>query len=253
MQGIRMSPEIVVPGVYDLDYYVAAYDGEVMFTDREVGRLVRSARVACGGESPITVFTADHGESFAEHGIFGHGMELYDESIAIPLILHHETLFSPGARPGGLVETVDILPTVLELAGLSIPGGIDGQSLVPLLQGREAEPSVERERELVQAEVLLAAAVRRVHDPGRRVGVHSLVQPGFFELVGGHHALPVLMAELVDRHALRPAPSDNRGGVLGRSGPEGANHWVPDVMKVGYSMPPEPPAFQAGSTRVMVG
>jgi arylsulfatase A-like enzyme len=96
-------------------------------------------------ERTVLAFLSDHGESWGErfadkHAVKGtyhlHGATLYDEIVLIPLILS-----APGTLAAGAVESqvrsVDLLPTLLELAGIPAPADLDGASLLPLLEGRE--------------------------------------------------------------------------------------------------------------------
>lgn len=120
----------------ELREYVAAYDANVLFTDRHVGDLVERLRELDLLEGSLLVFTADHGESLGEHGyFFGHGRLPYNDGSHVPLFLHWPERFEAGrvSRP---VELVDLYPT---LADLLLPGapldGLEGESLVPLLTG----------------------------------------------------------------------------------------------------------------------
>src|SRR4030095_5313583 len=84
-------------------------------------------------ERLLVPFTSDHGEEFLEHGAMFHGQSVYGELTRVPLVL-----WGPGRVPAGAVveetvESVDIMPTLLELAGLAPPPGVQGRSLVPLL------------------------------------------------------------------------------------------------------------------------
>src|SRR5262249_52824637 len=81
----------------------------------------------------LVVVAADHGESFGEHGETGHGLQLYEDVVRVPLIIQ-----APGLRPqrmSALASLVDVMPTVLELVGSPVPN-TDGASLVPALAGR---------------------------------------------------------------------------------------------------------------------
>ena len=113
------------------------YDGEIAYTDRHVGRLLEGLeRLGLAGDT-IVLLTADHGEEFGEHGNHGHGYTLYQEVVRVPLILR-----APGLAPrrvGELVRSVDVLPTVLALAGLEPRREIEGRSLLPLVAGAEGD------------------------------------------------------------------------------------------------------------------
>lgn len=115
---------------------IAAYDAEIAFVDAEAGRLVERIRT----DSPRAIITvvADHGESLGEHGEKTHGVFLYQGTIRVPFLIE-----APGALPKGVrVETpvslVDLLPTVLRLAGVDPPAGVEGADLGPLIRGKGA-------------------------------------------------------------------------------------------------------------------
>ena len=85
-------------------------------------------------EDTIVVVTADHGEAFEEHGVGGHGKNLYRETVRVPLMMR-----VPGTsarRVPDFVSMVDVKPTLLDLLGLPQPKGLAGRSLTPLIAGR---------------------------------------------------------------------------------------------------------------------
>ena len=88
------------------------------------------------------MFTADHGESFGERGRwFLHGKDVYDETMRVPLVIK-----PPAGTPIGRrgvptpVSLVDVLPTVLDAIGLSVPGDLDGRSLLAAFDPRRSFP-----------------------------------------------------------------------------------------------------------------
>jgi arylsulfatase A-like enzyme len=91
-------------------------------------------------KNSIVIITADHGEEVREHGSFGHSMTVYQEVLRVPLIIHDPVLNAPGKRVTRMVSTVDIMPTLLDLAGIAPPAKIEGVSLVPFLKGRDLSP-----------------------------------------------------------------------------------------------------------------
>jgi arylsulfatase A-like enzyme/Tfp pilus assembly protein PilF len=102
----------------------AAYDGEVAYADACVGRIVDAARRRAG-ERLIVVVLADHGEALGAHGESTHGFFLYQPTLRIPMIVAGPGV-TPGARSDGLARTADVMPTVLRLAGVDAPAGLDG-------------------------------------------------------------------------------------------------------------------------------
>lgn len=114
-----------------------AYDAEVAFADRQVGRLIDALRAAGTLDDTLVVVLADHGEQLGEHGEQQHGFFLYDAAVQIPLIFA-----GPGIAPrvvSDQVRVVDVMPTVLDLSGIEIPSGVQGVSLRPALDGQPVE------------------------------------------------------------------------------------------------------------------
>jgi arylsulfatase A-like enzyme len=116
------------------------YDGEVAYTDEAFGKLLDEIERRGLLKNTIVVFLADHGEALYEHHVWGHEWWLYEELIRIPLLVR-----LPGAQPSGgrnatVVQQVDLMPTILELVGLPIPAGVQGRSLLPILEGVSVPP-----------------------------------------------------------------------------------------------------------------
>jgi arylsulfatase A-like enzyme/Flp pilus assembly protein TadD len=106
----------------------APYDAEVAYTDAMLGQFLDRLRVAHALDHTLIVVTADHGESLGEHGETTHGLFAYNSTLAVPLILGGPTMSA--GRVDAPVAHEDILPTMLDLAGIALPPGLSGQSLV---------------------------------------------------------------------------------------------------------------------------
>jgi arylsulfatase A-like enzyme len=124
----------------DLEHLIALYDGEIRFTDRVLGAIVQMLDRADLMRNTILVITADHGEEFFEHGQKGHQHSLYDEVIRIPLVF-----VWPGHLPAGIaiqdqVRLIDVMPTLLALAGVQDPPRTEGRDLSPLMRGGTLPP-----------------------------------------------------------------------------------------------------------------
>ena len=96
------------------------YWAEVRYIDHNLGRLLEALQRQGAYDDALLIFTSDHGEEFWEHARFGHGHSLYGEVLRVPLVIK-----LPGAKGGrkipGWVSNAGLLPTVLDLCGVSIP------------------------------------------------------------------------------------------------------------------------------------
>ncbi len=114
---------------------VDRYDEELLAVDHELGPFLE--QVLREDPDTVVVLSGDHGEEFLEHGGLGHSHALWEELVHVPLVLWGPDL-AP-ARISAQVRLMDVAPTLLELVGLSrsIPSVTQGQSLVPVIAGRE--------------------------------------------------------------------------------------------------------------------
>ena len=129
------------PGKYAVTYADRPYDGEVAWSDELVGRLVAALRADKRLENTLVVVTSDHGEGLGEHGEDVHGYFVYESTLHVPLIFR-----GPGVKPGTRIDTVtrsvDLFPTLLELAGIRAgtpDGAAAGRSLAAALRGERID------------------------------------------------------------------------------------------------------------------
>jgi len=138
IEGAHRSPARI--DARGLQRVVALYDGEIRYVDEQLARLLNAIDEAGLNGNTLIAVTSDHGEEFDEHGSMeGHQWTLYDEVLRVPLILHHPQ--RAASTYDGLVETLDIAPTLLDWLGLPIPTHFQGRSLVAALEGAESDPS----------------------------------------------------------------------------------------------------------------
>ena len=114
------------------------YDGEIAFTDAQVGRLLDWLDQRGLAKNTIVVVVGDHGESLGDHGEKEHGYFIYDATVKVPLIVRVPGADLEGVRVSAQVRTIDVLPTVLDLVGVEMPDPLHGESLVPLMLDPEA-------------------------------------------------------------------------------------------------------------------
>ncbi|MCU0303462.1 MAG: sulfatase-like hydrolase/transferase [Thermoanaerobaculales bacterium] len=107
-----------------------AYEGEIAYMDSQLGRLLDDLESSERLRKTLVVVAGDHGESLGEHGETTHGLFLYDSTLRVPLLVS-----LPGQDRGAVVDDrvvslVDVLPSLLDLVGISLPLELDGRSMV---------------------------------------------------------------------------------------------------------------------------
>ena len=119
-----------------LQFFRDQYDAEIRYTDEQLGRLF-----AALDPEAIVAVVSDHGEAIGEHQKIGHGSRFHREQLGVALLLRARDL-APRRVPQ-LVRSVDVMPTLLDLAGVHPDGlALQGQSLLPLLAGTGPGPSL---------------------------------------------------------------------------------------------------------------
>ena len=114
----------------------ALYDGEVREVDIRVGELVAMLRLLALWSDTVVIVAGDHGQSLGERGMPGHGRSLFQSVLRVPLIVR-DPRRRGATRVAEPVSLSDVTPTVLDLAGLPIPAGVQGRSLAAALRGTQ--------------------------------------------------------------------------------------------------------------------
>ncbi|MFP6664998.1 MAG: sulfatase [Deltaproteobacteria bacterium] len=116
-----------------------AYDRTIRETDNLMAGLLDTLDELGLSSDTLLVVLSDHGESFGEHGIPGHGFAAHEEQLRVPLILRGPGI-PVGRRVAGPASLTDVAPTLLELLGLAPLAQGQGQSLVPWLHEGSIDP-----------------------------------------------------------------------------------------------------------------
>jgi arylsulfatase A-like enzyme len=196
----------------------AAYDGEIWYTDKQIGRILTYARTQDWYGKTAVVVTSDHGESMGDHGIaYQHGVEIWESLIRIPLLI-----VAPGLPPHRVpVErsAVDIVPTLLDVMGLPQPpaGELSGRSMAADLMAKSGQPFEERDvyvdmpdgphtrmrRALLRGPT---PGLKLIHFGGRQYQLYDLAtDPGETEDLGRDPARAELFSEMIDAMAAKRA------------------------------------------------
>jgi arylsulfatase A-like enzyme len=113
------------------------YDANLRYADTFLAELEKALKQMGAWERTLLIVTADHGEALREHGYTFHAGVPYDEALHIPLLIRFPGPDPPVGRVKALTQTIDLLPTLLELYGAPYPRDqVQGKSLLPLLTGR---------------------------------------------------------------------------------------------------------------------
>jgi arylsulfatase A-like enzyme len=116
--------------------YLRRYYGYVTYLDDQMARVMDALRASGKYDDTIVVFTSDHGDMMCEQGlIYKHCYNGYDMLMKVPLTVQWPGHIKPGSVHEGLASHIDLLPTLLELAGAKIPEGLDGKSMAGVLTG----------------------------------------------------------------------------------------------------------------------
>jgi arylsulfatase A-like enzyme len=114
----------------NLQFYSSAYQGEIVFTDVHLSRLIEYLKSTGLYDSAVIFFTADHGQEMFDHYFWGHSTSMYEEQIHIPLIIKLPENRYASTVNESLVSQIDFAPTLLHIAGIPRPDGWDGHNML---------------------------------------------------------------------------------------------------------------------------
>ncbi len=112
---------------------LAHYDAEIRYTDASLEQLFTEFDALGLADDTIVIVLSDHGQEFGEHGYHGHGAQMWNELLHVPMLWRAPGLIVPGRREGGMVGTVDVVPTLYALLGIPAPHELQGRSLAKTL------------------------------------------------------------------------------------------------------------------------
>ncbi|MFT4647621.1 MAG: arylsulfatase A-like enzyme [Glaciecola sp.] len=119
----------------DMQHLLSLYAAEVAWTDSQVGRLLDAIEQRGELDNTLVIVVSDHGDEFFEHGHLGHRINLFEESVRVPMLLRYPPLIPAGRVIPGPAATYDAFATILVAAGIQAPVGTTAQDLFPLING----------------------------------------------------------------------------------------------------------------------
>jgi len=241
----------------------AAYLGEVAYVDEQIGRLIHTLKQSKLYRDSIILVTSDHGEEFVNpHGRpIGHGRTMFQTLLHVPSIFVFPEMDRPGYRIDSIVESVDLFPTLLELAGLTFEQKLSGESLVPLMKNTERtynknEAIAEGIRKGEERKCLIKDNYKLIYyrDSNRAVLYDLQKDPNELEDIATQN--PVLAAAM-KKHILErfqieePETLPLKVNNLGQDGGDwvhtftpGTSEWKPGIPDIHLSVKPIPDGIQ---------
>ncbi len=118
-------------------HIINLYDAEVRYTDDHIAKIIGELKKLRLYDDTIILVVADHGEEFWDHNSLAHDHTLYDELVQVPLVIRWPAKIKAGTVITEQVSHLDVMPTLLAMAGVPVPQQCRGQSLLPLLTGNK--------------------------------------------------------------------------------------------------------------------
>lgn len=173
--------------------------------DESLGRILECLERSGRLDRTLVVLASDHGYFYGEHGLSAERRLAYEEAIRVPLLMRYPSLIKGGSRYSQFVQSIDLAPTCLDLAGVARPERMDGTSLAPLLKGEtdQTRPAVfiEYWSDIVYPQI------RSMGYRAIRTGKHKLIR--YKELDGMDELYdlerdPFELVNRIDNPAMRP-------------------------------------------------
>ncbi len=188
----RLSPKGWMPDTPETRKLIAGNYDNVENLDNEIGTSLYWIEKAGLPDNTIQIYTSDHGS-----GLPYCKWTLYEKGLHVPFIIKWDGVIKPGTKSDALVGLVDILPTILEIAGVSIPENLDGKSLMPLITGKAK----------THHEYIYAAYTNLGVNEGNRYPIRSIRNERYKLLINFNHQEPFSI-----RNITRP---DERSVICG--------------------------------------
>lgn len=126
------------PGISDKDYVIAQYDGAIAYMDACIQTIIEALKKHGILDNTIIILNGDHGETLYDHDCYFDHHGLYDPTLYVPLIVRYPSKVPAQKRVSGFTLHQDLVPTILDLAGIETSISFDGKSVLPMISGQVA-------------------------------------------------------------------------------------------------------------------
>ncbi|MFN0072885.1 MAG: sulfatase-like hydrolase/transferase [Chloroflexota bacterium] len=183
----------------EINRVISAYDDEVGFVDRQIGSLLRQLDLLGLDSNTVVIVVGAYGQSLGDHGAWLEGSSVYNSEIHVPLLIRYPGVLAPSQVITEPSSVMDVAPTILQLAGIMAPEGMEGLSLVAALgNSRAPVRSVVSESADTGAVALITGEWKLIHAPGGQVELYNLsADPD--ELLDRRESEPQIVRHLTER------------------------------------------------------
>ncbi len=143
LASVDFQTKAKTPEQLDARKIQALYYAMIALIDDQLARLIKHLDGGGQRENTVIIFTSDHGEALGDHGLLYKGCRFYEGLVRVPLVFNCPGTIAREVRSEALVELLDMSATILDFAGVEVPGYFQGASLRPILQG-DASPDHHR-------------------------------------------------------------------------------------------------------------
>jgi len=180
----------------------AAYYALCDLVDEQIGRMLDYLEESGQLDNTVIIFHSDHGESLGDHGMYLKGCYFYESNVKVPLIISYKGKFAEGLTANGLVELIDLAPTILDICGIPAHPGMQGRSLCPVLRG-EADPDNIRDSVFCEA--------YKTKFSGEKLTFGSMVFDGRYKITMTHELAPAYPKDhLCELYDLESDPGEHK-------------------------------------------
>ena len=158
---------------------LAKYWAQIDLIDENIGRILKILEETGQFDNTLIIFSSDHGDMTGDHGLVSKGARFYESLVRVPLIFWYPPWFEQNLQSEALVELIDIVPSLLELAGLPVDKRVQGKSLLPILTGKK---SPDFHKEFVRCESYDATILRG----NQTIGFATMYRDARYKIINYH-------------------------------------------------------------------